>query len=221
MPRCVLNADASDAGLVAPRHAQGIELCPTTFSAMKLRSQRKSRTMSHLLDASAKGVYAISATPFTDAGDIDWPSVDSLVEFYLQCGVQGLTILGMMGEAQKLSDRGVGRVHAPFPAPRRRPRARYRGRVEPRHLKSRQAQQDCDGCRRLRRHGCAAHRPEDGSPDRHLFRRRDRGAGRENSGGLPGLSPVDAGRHLGPRLSQESSMRIRAWSCSSTRTAPA
>jgi 4-hydroxy-tetrahydrodipicolinate synthase len=61
--------------------------------------------MNHqLLDASAKGVYTISATPFTDAGDIDWPSVDSLVEFYLQCGVQGLTVLGMMGEAQKLSD---------------------------------------------------------------------------------------------------------------------
>src|SRR5262245_62279783 len=60
--------------------------------------------MSQLLDASAKGVYTISATPFTDAGDIDWPSVDSLVEFYLQCGVQGLTVLGMMGEAQKLSD---------------------------------------------------------------------------------------------------------------------
>jgi 4-hydroxy-tetrahydrodipicolinate synthase len=60
--------------------------------------------MSHLLDAAAKGVYAISATPFTDAGEIDWASVDSLVEFYLQCGVSGLTILGMMGEAQKLSE---------------------------------------------------------------------------------------------------------------------
>jgi 4-hydroxy-tetrahydrodipicolinate synthase len=60
--------------------------------------------MTQLLDASAKGVYTISATPFTDAGDIDWPSVDSLIEFYLQCGVHGLTVLGMMGEAQKLSD---------------------------------------------------------------------------------------------------------------------
>ena len=28
--------------------------------------------MSHLLDSSAKGVYTISATPFTDSGDIDW-----------------------------------------------------------------------------------------------------------------------------------------------------
>ncbi len=60
--------------------------------------------MKRLLDASAKGVYAISATPFTEAGEIDWASVDSLAEFYLQCGVGGLTILGMMGEAQKLSD---------------------------------------------------------------------------------------------------------------------
>src|SRR5436305_6769354 len=60
--------------------------------------------MSQLLNSTAKGVYAIAATPFTDSGDIDWPSVDSLLEFYLRCGVQGLTILGMMGEAQKLSE---------------------------------------------------------------------------------------------------------------------
>ena len=60
--------------------------------------------MTRLLDATAKGVYTISATPFTDAGEIDWASVDSLIEFYLQCGISGLTILGMMGEAQKLSD---------------------------------------------------------------------------------------------------------------------
>ena len=39
-----------------------------------------------------------------DAGEIDWASVDGLIEFYLGCGVSGLTILGMMGEAQKLSD---------------------------------------------------------------------------------------------------------------------
>jgi hypothetical protein len=45
--------------------------------------------MTQLLDASAKGVYTISATPFTDVGDIDWKSVDSLIEFYLQCGVHG------------------------------------------------------------------------------------------------------------------------------------
>jgi len=60
--------------------------------------------MTHLLDATAKGMYAISATPFTDTGEIDWASMESLIEFYVQCGVNGLTILGMMGEAQKLSE---------------------------------------------------------------------------------------------------------------------
>jgi 4-hydroxy-tetrahydrodipicolinate synthase len=30
-----------------------------------------------------KGVYIISVTPFTDQGDIDWKSIDSLVEFYI------------------------------------------------------------------------------------------------------------------------------------------
>lgn len=60
--------------------------------------------MAGLLDASAKGVYPIAPTPFTDRGDIDWPSVDQMIEFYLRAKVQGLTILGLMGEAQKLSD---------------------------------------------------------------------------------------------------------------------
>lgn len=60
--------------------------------------------MTTLLDASARGVYTIAATPFTDAGEIDWASVDSLVDFYLSHGVHGMTILGILGEAHKLSD---------------------------------------------------------------------------------------------------------------------
>ena len=51
------------------------------------------------LTEQAAGVYIISATPFTDNGDIDYDSADRLVEFYLQHGVTGMTILGMMGEA--------------------------------------------------------------------------------------------------------------------------
>jgi len=53
---------------------------------------------------STNGVYIISVTPFTDQGDIDWASVDSLVEFYIAKGVSGVTILGMMGEAHKLAE---------------------------------------------------------------------------------------------------------------------
>ena len=55
------------------------------------------------LNESAKGVYVIAATPFDDAGAIDFGSIDSVVDFYLACGISGMTILGMMGEAAKLS----------------------------------------------------------------------------------------------------------------------
>jgi 4-hydroxy-tetrahydrodipicolinate synthase len=59
---------------------------------------------SHKIGPDSRGVFIISVTPFTDNGEIDWPSVDTLVEFYLGKGVSGVTILGMMGEAPKLSD---------------------------------------------------------------------------------------------------------------------
>ena len=55
------------------------------------------------LDTSAQGVYVIAVTPFTPDGAIDFASTDRLVEFYLERGATGLTILGMMGEAPKLS----------------------------------------------------------------------------------------------------------------------
>lgn len=50
-----------------------------------------------------KGVFVISATPFTADGSIDFASLDTLVEYYLGHGVHGITLLGMMGEAQKLT----------------------------------------------------------------------------------------------------------------------
>ena len=55
-----------------------------------------------LLDHTAKGVYAIAVTPFAPDGAVDFESVDRMTDFYLSCGVSGLTILGMMGEAPKL-----------------------------------------------------------------------------------------------------------------------
>jgi 4-hydroxy-tetrahydrodipicolinate synthase len=50
------------------------------------------------------GVCTIALTPFTDEGDLDEESIGSLAEFYLNSGVHGVTILGIMGEAHKLSD---------------------------------------------------------------------------------------------------------------------
>lgn len=60
--------------------------------------------MPHQVSEAARGVYIIAATPFAEDGAIDWASVDSLIDFYLRHGVDGITILGMMGEAQKLTD---------------------------------------------------------------------------------------------------------------------
>jgi len=61
-------------------------------------------TTTPLINERSKGVYIISATPFKDDGALDLDSTDSLVDFYLDKGVSGMTILGMMGEAPKLTE---------------------------------------------------------------------------------------------------------------------
>jgi 4-hydroxy-tetrahydrodipicolinate synthase len=55
------------------------------------------------LDETAAGVYIISVTPFTDSGALDLDSTDRMVDFYMEQGVTGFTLLGMMGEAPKLT----------------------------------------------------------------------------------------------------------------------
>ncbi len=59
--------------------------------------------MSSQLDRKAKGVYLIAVTPFTDSGALDLASTDRMVDFCLEKGVTGLTVLGIMGEAPKLT----------------------------------------------------------------------------------------------------------------------
>src|SRR5262245_58459101 len=79
--------------------------------------------MTLLLDESARGVYPIMATPFTDREEVDWESADRLVDFYVESAVDGLTILGIMGEAPKLTadeserlvERCVKRADGRFP----------------------------------------------------------------------------------------------------------
>jgi len=55
------------------------------------------------LDPGTRGFYVIAATPFADDGGMDWASTDRLMDFYLEAGVDGITILGIMGEAPKLA----------------------------------------------------------------------------------------------------------------------
>lgn len=55
------------------------------------------------IDRDSKGVFVIAATPFTDDGAPDEASTDGMVDFYLDAGVTGMTILGIMGEAPKMA----------------------------------------------------------------------------------------------------------------------
>jgi len=74
-----------------------------------------------MLDETARGVFTIAVTPFKPDGGVDLASVDTMTDFYLEKGATGLTILGIMGEAGKLSPdeaiavikRVVGRAPVP------------------------------------------------------------------------------------------------------------
>ncbi len=55
------------------------------------------------LDETASGVFTIAATPFLPDGALDLDSIDRMTDFYVEKGATGLTILGIMGEAPKLS----------------------------------------------------------------------------------------------------------------------
>src|SRR3981081_296304 len=54
------------------------------------------------LTADAAGTFAIAPTPFHDDGRIDERSIDRLTDFYAETGCDGVTVLGILGEAPKL-----------------------------------------------------------------------------------------------------------------------
>lgn len=53
---------------------------------------------------SLEGLCTITLTPFDDYGNIDEKGIRNLTDFYLDAGVHGLTILGIMGESHKLAE---------------------------------------------------------------------------------------------------------------------
>lgn len=66
-----------------------------------------------MLDQS-RGVYIVTQTPFAADGAIDLASVDTLVDFYLRHGADGLTVLGVAGEAGKLTGEEASAVAQRF-----------------------------------------------------------------------------------------------------------
>src|ERR1700742_2416312 len=66
------------------------------------------------LTAEATGTYAIAPTPFHDDGRIDERSIDRLTDFYTEVGCDGVTVLGILGEAPKLDAAEVEQVAVRF-----------------------------------------------------------------------------------------------------------
>jgi len=66
------------------------------------------------LTAQAAGTFAIAPTPFHDDGRIDERSIDRLADFYAEVGCEGVTVLGIMGEAPKLDAAEAAQVAIRF-----------------------------------------------------------------------------------------------------------
>lgn len=60
------------------------------------------------------GIYPIVPTPFLDNGDVDYPSIGRLVEFMALKKVNGLAIMGALGEGHKLTDQERTEVISAF-----------------------------------------------------------------------------------------------------------
>lgn len=66
-----------------------------------------------LLTPQASGVYPIAPTAFHPNGEVDAASMDRLTDFYVRIGATGITVLGQLGEAPKLShEESVGIAQA-------------------------------------------------------------------------------------------------------------
>lgn len=63
---------------------------------------RKEETASAV--ARLEGTLTAIATPFTEGGEVDYRSLERLVDFQIQSGVDGLVVCGSTGEAATLSD---------------------------------------------------------------------------------------------------------------------
>jgi 4-hydroxy-tetrahydrodipicolinate synthase len=62
----------------------------------------------------AAGTFAIAPTPFHDDGRIDESSIDRLVDRYEDVGCNGVTVLGILGEAPKMDAVEAERVATRF-----------------------------------------------------------------------------------------------------------
>ena len=55
-----------------------------------------------MADQDPRGVYTIAPTPFEEDGSLDTGSLSTLTNFLIDLGIDGITVLGVMGETSKL-----------------------------------------------------------------------------------------------------------------------
>ena len=107
------------------------------------------------LTAQAAGTFAIAPTPFHDDGRIDEKSIDRLTDFYAEVGCDGVTVLGILGEAPKLDAAEAEQVAIRF-VKRAKNMQIIVGVSAPGFAIMRVAGEGFDGCRRRRRDDRAA-----------------------------------------------------------------
>jgi 4-hydroxy-tetrahydrodipicolinate synthase len=60
----------------------------------------------------ASGVHSVLVTPFAPDESLDEASLRTLIDYYVAAGVAGVLVLGVLGEADKLSDAERERVQS-------------------------------------------------------------------------------------------------------------
>ncbi len=145
------------------------------------------------LTAKAAGTFAIAPTPFHDDGRIDEKSIDRLTDFYAEVGCDGVTVLGILGEAPKLeaaeAEAGGDPLHQA-----RQEHADHRRRLRAGLRLDALAGASSMDARRRRRHDRAAAASAHRRPDHRLFQA---GAGSDRRRRALGAAGLSADAHRG------------------------
>ena len=75
-----------------------------TFFANGYHDDGQKGECSNMATVTFEGVFPILVTPFDDRGDLDLESFDRTVRFMADIGVDGITVIGVLGESNRMLD---------------------------------------------------------------------------------------------------------------------
>jgi hypothetical protein len=94
--------------LVEPAQKSATILSKWVCTAAQARISPELEQEMPLITSDTKSVFVIAVTPFEENGAIDHASINRMIDLYCHKGTDGLTILGMIGEASKLTQNADG-----------------------------------------------------------------------------------------------------------------